>query len=123
MPWAIYTPSTHPFEVSRLCGSAEECKTPKRSFPIHPSAKWLIHRLANALCVLSARPILKLSECKVCQPCEVILELIKLYKVCLKPWGLSGSPTIVFNPLALCGVARTLCAWDVETPFLCGEPP
>jgi hypothetical protein len=27
MPWAIYTPSTHPFEVPGLCGSAEEFKT------------------------------------------------------------------------------------------------
>jgi hypothetical protein len=27
MPWAIYTPSTHPFEVARLCGSAKEFKT------------------------------------------------------------------------------------------------
>jgi hypothetical protein len=38
MPWAIYTPSTHPFEVAGLCGSAEEFKTPRRSYPIHPSA-------------------------------------------------------------------------------------
>jgi hypothetical protein len=41
-PWAIYTPSTHPFEVVGLCGSAEECKTLRRSYPIHPSAKLLI---------------------------------------------------------------------------------
>jgi hypothetical protein len=32
--------------------------------------------------------------------------------------GPSGSPAIVFDPLALCGVARTLCAGDVETLFL-----
>jgi hypothetical protein len=30
MTWAIYTPSTHPFEVAGLCGSAEECKAPRR---------------------------------------------------------------------------------------------
>jgi hypothetical protein len=41
-----------------LCGSADECKTPKRSYPIHP-------RLAHALCVLSAKLSLELSECKV----------------------------------------------------------
>jgi hypothetical protein len=33
-----YTPSTHPFEVAGLFGRAEECKTPRRSYPIHPSA-------------------------------------------------------------------------------------
>jgi hypothetical protein len=65
VPWAIYTPSTHPFEVDELCGSAVECKTPRRSYPIHPGAKFLIHRLAHALCVFSARLSLKLSECKV----------------------------------------------------------
>jgi hypothetical protein len=27
MSWSIYTPSTHPFEVAGLCGSAEEFKT------------------------------------------------------------------------------------------------
>jgi hypothetical protein len=42
-------------------------------------------------------------------PCEVILECIKLYKVRRKPWGLSGSSAIVFDPSACCGVARTLC--------------
>jgi hypothetical protein len=31
-------PSTHPFEIPGLCGSAEVFKTPKRSYPIHPSA-------------------------------------------------------------------------------------
>jgi hypothetical protein len=31
-------PSTHPFEVARLCGSVEEFKTPRRSYPIHQSA-------------------------------------------------------------------------------------
>jgi hypothetical protein len=51
-------------------------------------------------------------------PYEVILEWIKLYKECRKPWGLSGSPAIVFDPLTWCGVARTLCAGDVETPSL-----
>jgi hypothetical protein len=76
------------------------------------------------LCVcISARISLELSECKVYLPCEVILEWIKLYKVHRKPWGLSGSPAIVFDPPAWCGVARTLCAGDVETPFLSGEAP
>jgi hypothetical protein len=37
--------------------------------------------------------------------------------------GPSGSPAIVINPLAWCGAARTLCAGDVETPFLGGEAP
>jgi hypothetical protein len=37
--------------------------------------------------------------------------------------GLSGSPAIVIDPPAWCGVARTLCAGDVETPFLSGEAP
>jgi hypothetical protein len=81
----------------------------------------LIHRLAHALCVLSARLSLELSECKVYLPCEVILEWIKLYRVRRKPWGLSGSLAIVFDPPAWCGVTRTLCAGDVETPFLSGE--
>jgi hypothetical protein len=47
---------------------------------------------------LSARLSIELSECKVCLPCEVILEWIKLYKVRQKPWVLSGSPAIVFDP-------------------------
>jgi hypothetical protein len=81
--------------------------------------------------VLSARLSLEMSECKVCLPCEVILDWIKAYKVCQKPWGLSGSPAIIFDPPSWCGAARTLCAGDVETPFLggclrgdclCGEP-
>jgi hypothetical protein len=38
-------------------------------------------------------------------------------------WGLSGSPAIIIDPPAWCGVARTLCAGDVETPFLGGEAP
>jgi hypothetical protein len=33
-----------------------------------------------------------------------------------KPWGLIGSPTIVIDPPAWYGAARTLCAGDVETP-------
>jgi hypothetical protein len=37
--------------------------------------------------------------------------------------GLSGSSAIVFDPPAWCGVARTLCAGDMETPFLSGEAP
>jgi hypothetical protein len=37
--------------------------------------------------------------------------------------GLSGSLAIVFDPLDWCGVARTLCAGNVETPFLSGEAP
>jgi hypothetical protein len=40
-----------------------------------------------------------------------------------KPRCLSGSPTIAIDPPTLCGVARTLCAGDVETPFLGGEAP
>jgi hypothetical protein len=48
----------------------------------------------------------------------VILEWIKLYKVRWEPWGLSGSPAIVIDPPAWCGVARTLCAGDVKTPSL-----
>jgi hypothetical protein len=44
-----------------------------------------------------------------------------MYKVRRKPWGLSGSPAIVINPLAWCGAARTLCEGDVETPFLGGD--
>jgi hypothetical protein len=46
-----------------------------------------------------------------------------VYKVRRKPWGLSGSPVIVIDPPAWCGAARTLCAGDVETPFLSGEAP
>jgi hypothetical protein len=38
MPWAIYTPSTHLVVVAGLCGSAQEFKTPRRSYPIYPSA-------------------------------------------------------------------------------------
>jgi hypothetical protein len=34
-----------------------------------------------------------------------------------KPWNLSGSLAIVFNPPAWCGAARTLCVGDVETPL------
>jgi hypothetical protein len=66
---------------------------------------------------------LELSESKVCLPCEVILERIKLYEVHRKPWGLIGSPTYVFDPPTWCGVARTLCVRGVETPFLGGEAP
>jgi hypothetical protein len=44
-------PSTHPFEVTGLCGSVEECQTHTRSYPSHTSAKLLIHRLAHALYV------------------------------------------------------------------------
>jgi hypothetical protein len=44
-------PSTHPFEVAGLCGSLEEYETPRRSYPSHPSAKLLIHRLAHGLYV------------------------------------------------------------------------
>jgi hypothetical protein len=83
----------------------------------------LIHRLAHALCVLSVRLSLELSECNVCLPCEVILEWIKLYKVRRKPWGLSGSPAIVFDRSTCCGLVRTLCAGDVETFFQSGEAP
>jgi hypothetical protein len=31
-------PSTHAFEIAGLYGSAGEFKTPRRSYPIHPSA-------------------------------------------------------------------------------------
>jgi hypothetical protein len=62
------------------------------------------------VCVLSARLSLELSECKVCLPCEENLEWIKLYKVRRKPWGLSVSPAIIFDPPAWCGMASTLCA-------------
>jgi hypothetical protein len=31
-------PPTHLFEVAGLCGSTGEFKTPRRSYPIHPSA-------------------------------------------------------------------------------------
>ena len=75
------------------------------------------------MCVLSARLSLGLSECKMCLPCEVILEWIELYEVRRKPWSLGGSPANVFDPPAWCGAARTLCAGDVETPFLGGEAP
>jgi hypothetical protein len=75
------------------------------------------------VCVLSARLCLELSECKVCLPCAVILECIKLYKVRRKPWDLSGSLANVFNPPTWCGATRTLCARGVETPFLAEEPP
>jgi hypothetical protein len=53
----------------------------------------------------------------------VILEWIKLYKVRRKPWGLSVSPAIVFDPPAWYGVEKILYAEDVETPFLSGEAP
>jgi hypothetical protein len=36
-----------------------------------------------------------------------------VYKVRRKPWGLSGSPAIVIDPSAWCGVARALCAGEV----------
>ena len=75
------------------------------------------------MCVLSVRFSLELSECKVCLPCEVILDWIKLYKVRQKPWSQSGSPVIVFDPPAWCGAMRTLCAGDVETPFPGEEAP
>jgi hypothetical protein len=60
---------------------------------------------------LSARLNLELSECKVYQPCEVILEWIKLYKVRRKPCGLSGSAAIVFDPPTLCGGRGDLLPW------------
>jgi hypothetical protein len=51
MPWAIYTPSTPPFEVAGLCGSAEECEAHTRSYSSHTSAKLIIQSLAHASCV------------------------------------------------------------------------
>jgi hypothetical protein len=51
MPWATYTPSSHPFEVVRLCESVEECETHTRSYPSHKSAKLFIQSLAQAWCV------------------------------------------------------------------------
>jgi hypothetical protein len=98
-----------------------QCETHTGSYPSHTSAKLLIHRLAHALCVFSARLIIDLGECKVFLPCEVILEWIKLYKVRQKPWDLSSSLAIVFDTPTWCGVERTLCAGDVEIPFLSGE--
>jgi hypothetical protein len=41
-----------------------------------------------------------------------------VYKVRRKPWGLSGSPVIVIDPPAWCGVARTLCAGMWRPPSL-----
>jgi hypothetical protein len=38
----------------------------------------------------------------------------------LGPKWLTGN---LIDPLAWCGAARTLCAGDVETPFLGGEAP
>jgi hypothetical protein len=35
--------------------------------------------------------------------------------------GLSGSPAIVIDSPAWCEAVRTLCAGDVEIPFLGGE--
>jgi hypothetical protein len=98
-------------------------KTLRRSYPSHSSAKLLIQILVHALCVLSARILLELSEHKVCLPCEMNLEWIKLYKVSRKPWGLSGSLAIVFDPPTWHGVARTLCVGHVETLFLGEEAP
>jgi hypothetical protein len=37
----------------------------------------------------------------------------------LGPKWLTG----VFDPPAWCGVARTVCAGDMDTPFLSGEAP
>jgi hypothetical protein len=82
-----------------------------------------LNMICVCVCVLSARLSLELIECKVCLPCEVILEWVKLYKVHWNPWGLSASTAIFFDPPAWCGVARTLCAGDMETPFLGGEAP
>jgi hypothetical protein len=66
VPWAIYTPSTHPFDVVGVCGSADECKTLRRSYQSHPSAKFAHpHSCTCFVYVLSARPSLELSECKV----------------------------------------------------------
>jgi hypothetical protein len=110
MPWPIFTPSTSPFKVAGLCGSAEECKILSRSYPSHPNSKLLIQRLHMLLCVRSARLSLELSECKMCLHCEVILEWIKLYKVCRKPWGLSGSLTNRLRPSGLVWSGEdTLC--------------
>jgi hypothetical protein len=84
----------------------------------HIQAIQVLNFSSKDLCVLSARIRLELSECKVRLPCEMNLEWIKLYKVLLKPWGLSASLAIVFDPPAWHGVARTLCAGHVETLFL-----
>jgi hypothetical protein len=82
--------------------------------------KWTSKGFAHAWCALSARFSLEMSESKVCLPCEVILKWIKVRR---KPWGLSGSSEIVFDPPVWCGAAKTLCAGDVESPFLGGEAP
>jgi hypothetical protein len=44
-------PTTHPFEIAGLCGSAEECKTLRRSYPRNLSAKLLIHTRTCVVCV------------------------------------------------------------------------
>jgi hypothetical protein len=41
-----------------------------------------------------------------------------VYKVRQKPWGLSGSPAIVFDPPAWCGAASTLCGGTWRPPSL-----
>jgi hypothetical protein len=64
--WAIYTPSTHPFEVVGLCGSAESARHLEyhiQSIQVLNCSSIDLHMLC--VCVLSARLILELSECKV----------------------------------------------------------
>jgi hypothetical protein len=93
--------------------------------------------------VLSARLSLELSECKdVPTLCDILAQgLIGLIRILiptscnffsgnpslktsmLSVLGLERSQTIVIDPSAWCGAARTLCAGDVETPFLGGETP
>ena len=79
------------------------------------------------MCLLSARFSLELSECKVCLPCEVILEWIKVYKVrrSLGPEWLSESIQpidLVWRPRPLVekllsggGIKVTKEAWRVPS--------
>jgi hypothetical protein len=107
-PWAIYTPSTPPFDVAGLCGSTEVCKKiiskPYTCLITHPkTCTCLVY-------ALSARLSLKLSECNVCLPS------------CTRSDDALGPKWLTDNllwPFDLeWNVARTLCAGDVETPFL-----
>jgi hypothetical protein len=81
----------------------------RRSYPSHPSAKLLIQRLAHALCMLSARLSLELSECKIVpslwgdswvnQVVQDALEALEPKWItgnCLRPFGLvwSGDDTL-----------------------------
>jgi hypothetical protein len=80
-----------------------------------------IQKLCTCLeIVFSASIFLELSVCKVYQPCEVILEWIKVCKVC---WSLGAFVALqqIFDPLALCGAVLMMCVGDMETPSLVGD--